>query len=296
MDLNLLTALDALLEENSVVAAAERLHLTPPAVSRTLSRIRYVTGDDILVRSGRTMTPTPYALAIRDEVHALVQHAGALLKPARRLDLAALDRVFSIRGHDVLVAALAPRLTAELAAEAPGVRLRFLAEAATDSPELARGQIDLELGGTEPTVPEISFETLATDRPVVVFRKGHPLGRGVLSARRFAQASHVTVSRRGRLHGIVDELLAERGLERRVVASLPTTAAALEVVARSELVAIVTETLCRPLCDALGLQTRAAPLALPPAPVVLAWHRRHDSDPAHAWLRAKVAQALRAAA
>jgi len=88
LDLNLLTALDALLEEGSVSGAAARLYLSEPAMSRTLGRIRRATGDQILVRTGRTMTPTPHALALRAEVHALVQHAYAVLSPARNLDLA----------------------------------------------------------------------------------------------------------------------------------------------------------------------------------------------------------------
>ena len=83
-DLNLLTVLDALLEEGSVMGAAERLHLSSPAVSRTLGRIRKVTGDDILVRTGHTMTPTPYALGIREEVNRLVRQANAVLTPAQR--------------------------------------------------------------------------------------------------------------------------------------------------------------------------------------------------------------------
>jgi DNA-binding transcriptional LysR family regulator len=294
MDMNLLVALDALLEENSVAAAAQRLHLTPPAVSRTLARIRHATGDDILVRSGRSMTPTPYALSIRDEVGVLVRTARGLLRPARQLDLANLVRVFSIRGHDALISLLAPTLTIGLADSAPFVQLRFLAEAPADSPELARGQIDLELGATVPTLPEISSEVLAEDVLVIALRKGHKLARGLLSIKRFAQASHVTVSRRGRLqHGVVDESLAGHGLQRRVVASLPTTSAALEVVAQSDSIAIIPSASCRLLCKAFQLQIRAVPLKLPRSPVVLSWHRRHDSDPAHQWLRARVSDVIR---
>ena len=87
VDLNLLIALDALLEENSVAAAADRLHLSPPAMSRTLSRIRRATGDDILVRTGRAMSPTPRALELRDETRELVRRARAVLTPPRTLDL-----------------------------------------------------------------------------------------------------------------------------------------------------------------------------------------------------------------
>lgn len=103
MDLNLLVAPDVLLEENSVAAAAERLHLSPPAMSRTLSRIRRMTGDDILVRTGRTMTPTPRALEIRDEAHDIVRRATTLLSRPQYLDLGNMARVFSIRGQDAIL-------------------------------------------------------------------------------------------------------------------------------------------------------------------------------------------------
>ena len=132
VDLNLLTALDALLEENSVAAAADRLHLSPPAMSRTLSRIRRATGDDILVRAGRTMIPTPRALELREETRELVRRATVVLTPPRTLDLATLDRVFTIRSHDALAAGLAPPLTSATGAAAPGVQIRLLAEPSAD--------------------------------------------------------------------------------------------------------------------------------------------------------------------
>src|SRR5689334_10435207 len=123
LDLNLLTALDALLEEGSVTGAADRLRLSAPALSRTLGRIRRHTGDDILVRTGRTMTPTPYALSIRDQVRDLVQQANQVLTPRQELDLATLERTFTLRCHDTLATAFAPPLLQVVADQTPGVRL-----------------------------------------------------------------------------------------------------------------------------------------------------------------------------
>src|SRR5580698_8701388 len=228
VDLNLLIALDALLEENSVAAAADRLHLSPPAMSRTLSRIRRATGDDILVRSGRTMTPTPRALELREETRELVRRGTA---------------------------ALTPPLTAAAAA-APGVRLRLLAEPSADVADLARGHTDVEIGAAGPARPEIAAETIGSDRMTVIVRAGHRLADGELTAERLAAADHVTVSRRGRLRGVIDDALAERGLSRRVVAALPTTAAALDLAARTDLVTTVAEQVCRPVWTRLGLLAR----------------------------------------
>jgi DNA-binding transcriptional LysR family regulator len=294
VDLNLLIALDALLEENSVAAAADRLHLSPPAMSRTLSRIRRATGDDILVRAGRTMTPTPRALELREETRELVRRATAVLTPPRTLDLDVLDRVFTIRSHDALACALAPPLTAALCAAAPGVQVRLLAEPSADVEDLARGHTDLEIGATEPSRPEIAADTVGTDRMAVIARAGHPLAVGELTTERLATADHVTVSRRGRLHGVIDDALAERGLSRRVVASLPTSSAALDLVARTDLVTAVAEQVCRPVWTRLGLLARPFPFPVPAVPVILTWHHRNDTDPAHAWLRDQVRRALRA--
>ncbi|MFJ3775491.1 LysR family transcriptional regulator [Streptomyces sp. NPDC090075] len=291
MDLNLLTALDALLEENSVQAAADRLHLSAPALSRALTRIRRSTGDDILVRTGRTMTPTPRAVAMRDEVRALVQRANELLGPAQELDLAALRRTFTVQGHDALIGALYPALLTRAAVEAPGLNLRFLPEPAVDTPDLARGHVDLEVGATVPASPEISHEIVGHDRLVAVFRAGHPLEED-FTLERFATASHVIVSRRGRLRDGLDELLAERGLERRVVAALPTAALALQAAAHSDTVVVVARHLCARTRDDLGLRTHDLDLDLPAAPVVLAWHSRYDTDPEHTWLRGHCRTAL----
>ena len=293
VDLNLLIALDALLEENSVAAAADRLHLSAPAMSRTLARIRRATGDDILVRTGRTMTPTPHALALREETRHLVARATALLTPVTALDLDNLERSFTLRCHDALVSALAPVLTEAIATAAPNVSMRFLAEPSTDVADLARGQTDFEVGAAAPQRPEIAAVHVGTDRMVAVMRADHPLASGPLTPERFAEAEHITISRRGRLTGPIDEALANLRLHRRVRAALPTTGAALELAARTTMVATVAEQVCRPAWTNLGLCARALPLDLPPVPVIAAWHHRHDTDPAHTWLRTELLTALR---
>lgn len=292
VDLNLLVALDALLEERSVQGAADRMHLSAPAMSRTLTRIRRATGDEILVRTGRTMTATPRAIELQAETRELVQRAVALLTPARTLDLATLRRTFSIRGHDALIGALAAALTDEVAAAGPDLALRFLAESAGDSTDLAHGRVDLEVGAAVHQPPEIAVETVGSDRMVAVFRAGHELAGGPLTAEGFAAGAHVAVSRRGRRHGAIDEALAALGLQRRVLAVLPTAAAALDLVARSDCVTVVPERLCAARPTAARLSTSPLPFALPPVPVVLTWHHRSDRDVAHAWLRTRTSEAL----
>ncbi|MFJ8162382.1 LysR family transcriptional regulator [Streptomyces sp. NPDC096136] len=297
LDLNLLTALDALLEEGSVAGAAARLHVTAPAMSRSLGRIRRTTGDQILVRTGRTMTPTPYAIAVRAQVHELLHQVQEVLAPSRELDLATLERTFTLRWHDSLVALSGPALLTSVRAQAPGVRLRFIGESSGDTHELRRGEVDLEANANRPGAPDIRTENVGETRLVIVVRRGHPLTRaGTLTAQHYAAAEHVTVSRRGNLGNALDEALAQLGLSRRVVATAPTEAAAFAFARDSDLVISVPEATARSAVTDLGLAVLPLPLELPSAPVYLSWHQRYDTDSAHAWLRGLARDALAPAA
>ncbi|MGW1933274.1 LysR family transcriptional regulator [Streptomyces sp. NPDC001919] len=293
LDLNLLTALDALLEEGSVAGAAARLHVTAPAMSRSLGRIRRTTGDQILVRTGRTMTPTPYAVAIRAQVRDVLHQVQGLLAPSRELDPATLERTFTLRWHDSLVALHGPALLGAVRAQAPGVRLRFVTESSTDTPALRRGEVDLEANANRPGAADLRAEQVGETRLVAVVRQAHPLTRHrILTADHYAAAEHATVSRRGNLSNAIDDALAAIGLTRRVVAAVPTEAAALAFARVTDLVISVPEITTRTVATGLGLAVLPLPLELPSAPVYLSWHQRHDTDPAHAWLRGLARAAL----
>ncbi|MEU1666421.1 LysR family transcriptional regulator [Streptomyces sparsogenes] len=285
LDLNLMVALDALLTEGSVGGAAERLHLSSPAMSRTLARIRKALGDPVLVRSGRAMVPTPRALALRAEVREIVERAQAVFTPVGELEPAALERTFTLLADDALLTLIGMRLLERLRQEAPGVCLRLIPEGPGDSLVLRDGGADLELGVITRPAPETRVEELFTDDNVGVVRRGHPLLDQEVTPERFAAADHVTASRRGRLYGPIDERLAALGLRRRVVASVPTFSAALMVAASTDLVARTARRLPGPQVERLGLVTFEIPLDLPRLPIAQAWHPRFDADPGHAWLR-----------
>ncbi|MFF4324769.1 LysR family transcriptional regulator [Streptomyces sp. NPDC001568] len=294
LDLNLLTALDALLEEGSVAGAAARLHVTAPAMSRSLGRIRKATGDQILVRTGRSMVPTTRALAMRAQVHALVQQAHHLLSAQRELELEALDRVFTVRWHDALTAACGSALITAVHRQAPGVRLRLSAEPGADDAELRRGEVDLESSSSPSTLPDIRHRLVGGDRLVVAVRPGHPLAEGPLSVERYAAAEHLTVSRRGSLRDPIDDALTAHGLERRVVAAGPTAAFALGLALDTDLVVTLPEAVTRAAREQLGLVALPLPLPLPEVPLYLLWHQRYDDDRAHTWLRDLATETVRA--
>ncbi|MET9609523.1 LysR family transcriptional regulator [Streptomyces sp. NPDC006512] len=292
-DLNLLIALDALLEEGSVGGAADRLNLSSPAMSRTLARIRRALGDPVLVRSGRVMVPTPRALAVRAEVHELVSRARAVLTPAGEIDPAGLERVFTVQADESLVVRLGAPLLTRVRAEAPGVSLRFLGEGPQDVRYLREGLADLELGNIADPSPETRIEPLLTDRFVGVARAGHPLLDDAVTVARFAAADHLNYSRRGRFAGPIDTALAGQGRTRRVVAVYPTFASALLALLDTDLVGILGDRVHSATARRFGLATFPIPLDLPALELSLAWHPRYAADPAHTWLRGLVAEVVR---
>lgn len=284
LDLNLLVALDALLREGSVTGAARRMNLSAPAMSRTLARIRDAVGDPILVRAGRKLVPTPRALALRGRVQAVVEDAASLLQ-AEKHDPRTLERAFTLRTSDALAGVFAEPLTALCRAEAPRVVLRFVPEGQEDVSALREGLVDLDLGAMGPMGPEIRVQKLLQDRFVGTVRKGHPLGRGRCSAKRLTEYPHISVSRRGKQRGPLDDALQVLGFERNIPLVVPSVYVALRVVAGSDMVTVVPERIFERECEGLGLQTFALPATTPPLIICQAWHPRFDADPAHRWLR-----------
>ncbi|MBC9251814.1 LysR family transcriptional regulator [Pseudomonas alcaligenes] len=288
-DLNLLLTLDVLLAEGSVARAAQRLQLSPSAMSRALARLRASTGDPLLVRAGRGLVPTPRALQLREQVSQLVQDAQAALRPQEQLDLGRLRRRFTLRTSDGFVENFGASLLARIAAQAPGVQLRFVTKTDKDSRLLREGSIDLDTGVIGAgTSPELHARVLFHDRFIGVVRPGHPLCQGELSAARYAAGRHVLVSRTGEERGPLAEALAALGLQREIVCLVGGFSAALALARTSELIASVPQRHTANLRD--GLHSFALPFATSEFPVSMLWHPRMDADPAQRWLRDCVRQ------
>ncbi|WP_137934640.1 LysR family transcriptional regulator [Mesorhizobium comanense] len=287
-DLNLLFALDALLAEGSVARAARRLRLSPSAMSRTLARLREATGDPLLVRAGRGLVPTPRAEALRRQVGRAVEDAEALLRPAELLDFSTLDRVFTLRTNEGFVEEFGPRLVARVEADAPDVRLRFAPKSDKDAMSLRDAAIDLEIGVAGQTGPEVRIQALFRDRFIGVVRAGHALSEGTVTPERYAAGRHISVSRRGRERGPIDEALSALGLRRTVVCMVSGFSAALAMARASDLVASVPE---RHTASArAGMHGFALPVATLEVTISMLWHPRLDADPAQRWLRDCVRQ------
>jgi DNA-binding transcriptional LysR family regulator len=286
-DLNLLVTLDVLLAEGSVARAAERLRLSPSAMSRALARLRQATGDPLLVRAGRGLVPTPRALELRGRIGPLVLEAEAILRPAENLDIGSLRRTFTLRARDGFVENFGPGLIARIQVAAPRIRLRFVAKPDRSSMPLRDGSVDLETGVVgEETSPEHLTQLLFRDRFIGVVRAGHPLGDGPVTPERFAAGRHVLVSRRGEDRGRIDDALDALGLTRDIATVVGGFSAALSLARHSDLIASVPERHTGSL--RAGMVSFPLPVTVPGIGVSLIWHPRMNADPAHRWLRGVV--------
>lgn len=283
-DLNLLVTLDVLLAEGNVTRAAQRLRLSPSAMSRALARLRETTGDPLLVRAGRGLVPTPRALELREKVSQLVQDGEAVLRPAEKPNLAQLARTFTLRTSDGFVENFGPELIARVGREAPGVRLRFVQKLDKDSALLRDGTVDLETGVVGSAIgPEVRAQALFRDRFIGVVRSGHPLAQGEITPSRYAAGRHVLFSRQGIEKGPIDEVLQALGLEREIVTVVGGFATALALARASDLIASVPERHTGNLRT--GMHSFPLPVPTPEITVSLLWHPRLHADPAHRWLR-----------
>lgn len=289
-DLNLLRALDALLETGSVTEAAARLGLSVSAMSRSLSRLRAVTGDPLFVRAGSRLVPSPRAAALAASVPGLLaQVESALARERSAVDPETLDRSFSLRANEGFIHRFAAPLIVKMLSLAPRVRLHLAAKPVKEATALREGDADLEIGVLGDFAPEIRTRRLFHDAFIAAVRPGHPLLGAPVTPERFARFQHVVASRRGKTAGPVDEALAAMGLSRHVVAIVPGFPDAMEIARRSDLVAQIPRSALSADLVAIDL-----PVHVPGISVSAMWHPRLDADPEQRWFRETVFETVRA--
>jgi DNA-binding transcriptional LysR family regulator len=289
-DLNLLVALDALLAERSVTRAAVRIGVTQSATSHALSRLRKLTGDELLVRARDGMVPTIRAEAMRAPLRRALEDLTGTLSSQQAFDPETARLRASVGASDYTELVLLPGIMARLAREAPGVELRVLMPGQDPASELASGKLDFVIMPKAPgdEAQGIRGRQLLHDRFVCIARRAHPLAKAKnLSISSFTAAAHALVSPWGMDGGYVDDALARLGLQRRVAVAVPHFLAAPHIIASSDLLLTVAERVADVVAGPLGLVVLTPPkeLALTGFTMSLLWHERTHDDPARRWLR-----------
>lgn len=285
IDLGLLVPLDALLQEGSVTGAARRVGLSTPAMSHALARIRDRLGDPILVRSGRGMLLTTRARELRPKVRDVLEAARRTLEPERPFVAAELARTFVVHATDYVLTILGSAVDRMLRAEAPEVGLRFVPNTTDDAGALRDHGSDLAVGIYGDLPQEMRHRQLLTDRFVAVVRRGHPRIGKRFALAELVELPHIQVAPRGQPGGYLDDVLRQRGMARRVARAVPYFVTALQLVAETDYVLVISERIARRYQATLGLELLEVPLPLRSYALGLVWHPRVDGDPAHRYLR-----------
>lgn len=289
LDLNLLVTLDALLTELNVTRAAQRLHLAQPTVSVQLARLRDLLDDPLLLPGPRGMRPTARAEALRAPLRQALEALHLAIAPAQAFDPAVASQTWRVAATDYGASTILLPALARIRAAAPATRLAVLElqpSALVRQAEL--GEIDMAFHIAEQAPEELHQRSLFVERYVLVGRVDHPGLRRKPTLKQFCRLEQVIVSPDGGgFHGPTDTALAEHGLSRQVVLSVPHFMLLASVLAGSDLVAMVPERLV--IGDA-RLKVVEAPLAVRAFEMLMLWPERVHRDPGHRWLRAVIGE------
>ena len=294
LDLNLLVALDALLDERSVTRAARRLGLTQSTVSGMLMRLRAAFRDPLFVRSQHGIVPTRRANALAQPLKKLIADANVIVA-AERFDPLTASQTFSVSLNDYMQLTVLLSLIADLRREGPNIRLSVRPLVIDNLvADLARGEIDIVVTTPEFAMSDLPSRLLYRETYVGVVRRAHPLAVRRVSIEDFCRFDHVLVSpTRGSFEGPTDDALRRAGRRRRIRYSVPSFLLLPQLLQTDDLIAVVPRRLAAFWPE--GLVCFNLPVLVKGFDVIAVWHTRADKDPAHQWFRSKLARVARAA-
>ncbi|WP_312232096.1 LysR family transcriptional regulator [Pseudomonas sp.] len=285
LDLNLLLVLHQLLLDRQVSVAAEHLGLTQPAMSNALKRLRSALQDDLFVRTGRGMQPTPYAQSLAEPVAQAIALLRQALVRTAAFDPASSKRPFTLAMTDIGEIWFMPRLIETLLQRAPGISVSTVRSDAQLSDDLASGAIDLAVG-LQPNLQSGFYQRrLFVHRYVVLCRRDHQLVQQPMSIEAFCSHGHVHVAAASTGHGEVEQYLRRAGVRRDIRLQVPHFVAVGHILQRSDLVATVPERFADTCLVPFGLAALPLPVPLPEIAINLFWHARFHKEPANQWFR-----------
>ncbi len=294
IDLNLLVVFDALMTEQNVTRAGERLSLSQPATSNALARLRSLINDDLFIRTNTGLRPTPTAIALKQQLRPALQQIQAALRSQSIFDPATSDRVFAIGMSDYVEFTLLPRLMQTLQTITPRVSVQIRSGdrqkllALLDS-----GEIDLVCGVFPENIAWHNQQLLFQESYVCVCRRNHPLIGSTLSLEEYLAASHLLVSVKEDRMGRVDMLLAEQNLKRRIALSIPHFLPVPFILAETDLIATLAQRIALTFANHQQLKLLPMPLPIKGFSVFMRWHRTTENSPDCQWLRSIVLEVNR---
>jgi DNA-binding transcriptional LysR family regulator len=294
IDLNLFTIFDAIYHEGGITPASKRLHLSQPAVSHALGRLRELLNDPLFERHGNEMRPTPLARMLAASIRESLGGLEQMLQRAGQFDPASSSRRFTIAVREAQEVSFMPRLVERLTQRAPNVELATVRIERRDlEDELQSGELDAALDVGLPVSPDVRRERVSSESLAVLARSGHPRVQGALDLETYLSLEHVLVTGRRRGGGYEDVALGRLGMARRIRLRCQQHGAACAVVSRTDLLATMTRAQAELIDASAGVQVLPFPADIPPLEVFLYWHAHADNDSAARWFRTVLLETLR---
>lgn len=285
LDLNLLFALDALLDEKSVSRAAERLNLSQPAMSAALGRLREYFNDPILKVHGKRMVPTYHAIRIHDELKSVLANVDSLISKTAFFDPATSKRKYTITASDYLIQIIFVPLLHKLRSTAPNVQVELLAPADSTHQLLQQGRIDLKLAPKQMLSEGLPSELLFKERFVTVGCKTNPMIKDGLTEKEFYNAGHVIVKLGRRIPlSVTDQMLEMRDKLRNADIMVGSFHLAPEMVVGTDRVTVMHEKLAKIFEKRIPIAMTAVPFKLPALEQYVQYHSNRADDPGIKWL------------
>jgi DNA-binding transcriptional LysR family regulator len=297
IDSHMIRVLHTLLTESSVSGAARRLGQSQPTVSIALRRLREMTGDPLLVRSGSRMVPTSHALTLIEPAAQALASIDAILHPNLAFDPATSTRTYRIGSPDYLDVAFVPAIIDAFHQAAPAARLEFkhlmMIDGGYES-GLETGLLDLVIGNWRTPPEHLHLQPLCHDELVCLMRENHPVAPGTLTRAAYEQAEHLAVTTYNTTTwGTIDTALASGGLTRTVTTTLPYFGMAPYVLLRSDLLFTTTRALAAHYAHILPLRIESVPGDTPALTYYQLWHERTHRSTDTRWLRRLVTDVAR---
>lgn len=292
-DLNLVRLYVAVHETRSVTRAAEQLSVTQPTVSYGLGRLRRFLGDPLLIRGPHGMSPSPMGEQVYRQFRDALTHIDATLQASQSFDPRRSHRVFRVAMSDLGGLCFLPPLLAHLQEKAPKANLELVQVPVRELvDDLASGKIDAAVGNLPLAHPGMRSALLFPEHYVCLLSKNHSRITDRLSVQAYVAERHVLVSSPFSVHQHIDELLAERGIERKVAVRIPQFTILPTLISQSDLLVTLPSRVANVFKTFGGLQSFNLPMPLPDFELRVHWHARHDSSPAEAWFRNQIVASL----
>jgi len=286
VDLNLLVVLDTIYTEGGITKAAEKLHLTQPAISHALARLRDLFNDPLFERQGYKMVPTPLTKRLIDPLRESLQQLGAMLNDTQSFDPATAKKRFVIGMRDFMESTVMPPLMQTVLSTAPGVDISTVrVNRRSLESELAGGTLDVAIDMLLPLTPAVKFTRISVDGLAVVARKGHPAVQGALDLDTYLAQRHILVTSRRQGPGFEDVEMHRLGVQRSIALRCQFYFAACRTVAQTDLLLTMPESYAHMANRQFGNQVLPFPVPLTPMDAYMYWHSSTDNDAANHWLR-----------